>query len=158
MLMDLPYYAERKLALLKWLCSRWSIKREDWHELYCYNVKIKAAIPKKKQDRLAMPDLVKAEDNIKATSNYLVIGLGKHSCEFLTGASLLNSRVGGCWNTKKFGEVWITYSPDAALYDPNLVVPIFGVIGMAAEEAGIKVKADPKVPMFTWEEYEFKHR
>jgi hypothetical protein len=66
------------------------------------------------------------------------------ACELLTGhgKTKLKNYVGTKW--KYNGDVvraaWITYDPDACLFDPALVVDISAVILAAAREAEISVR------------------
>jgi hypothetical protein len=79
--------------------------------------------------------------------------MGKVACELTTGASLLSTRVCTCWPTEKFGRVWVTYSPDQALYNANLYVDIMAVIQAAAMAAQLDPKPNPKIPKFDWEPF-----
>ena len=156
-LMDQPYYTERKLALLKFLCAKLSIKREDWFHLYCCP-KDKTLSKKKDLRRIELRgDLEKVKEEIAKAGEHIIVGLGRLPCEVLTGASILSSKAGACWDTKKWGTVWISYSPDAALYDPGLIVQISRTIMLAANQAGLDPKPAPNIPMFPFEEYEYKH-
>lgn len=163
LVLDLPHYMEKKLRqplahdggkILKMCLARLSIPRESWVHTYCYQGD-KEELPKKKQDRLdkMAPDLLKAKEFIRLNQPCVVLGLGRIACEFLTGASIISTRAGTCWKTPKYGKVWITNSPDAALFDPGMVVDIYGVIAKAAEAANIPTKFDPTIPLFDWSEY-----
>lgn len=163
LLLDSIHYMEQRLRrplghgggqLLQMLLKRLSIRREDWvHEYCCEN---KEELPKKKKERLQalLENIRRVKERIRMNEPCIIVGMGKLSCEVLTDASLVKSRAGTCWRTKDFGKVWITYSPDAALFDPPLVVEIYGVIAKAAEAAGIPIEFNPKVPMFDFEQYE----
>jgi hypothetical protein len=154
LILDLPHYRQRKLELLTFLLRRHSINREDWVHTYCFSG-TKESLPGRKKDRLQeiLPDLRKAEEFIRLNQPCVVVGFGSLPCEFLTGAGVLSTKAGTWWDTKKFGRVWITHSPEAALYKPDLVVQISRTIRRAAEQAGIETKpAD--IPMFKWVEYE----
>ena len=156
-MLDQPYFVERKLELLKFLCARHSIPRTDWIHVYCHDGKV--ALPKKKEIRMAVmtKGLEDAKAKIEAAKPYVLVGLGRLPCEVLTIASILSTKAGTCWETKLWGKVWISYSPDAALYNPGLIVQISRIIKYAAQDAGIETKP-VQVPMFRFEEYEFKHK
>lgn len=135
--------------LLKMLLARLSIKRTDWVHAYCYDG-LKQDVPATKPRREGMIS-PEALERIKANQPCVVIGLGKLACEYLTGASLVSTRAGTFWENPLYGTVWITYSPDAALFDPTLVVSIYGVLAKAAAWAGIETQFNPSVRMFDWE-------
>lgn len=101
-------------------------------------------------------DLDKAKEKIRLSKGVLAC-LGRLPCEAFTGASILSTKAGTCWDTIEWGNVWVSYSPDAALYDPSLVVQISRIIKYAARDAGIQTES-ANIPMFRWEEYEFKHK
>jgi hypothetical protein len=91
---------------------------------------------------------------IKVNSPCVIVGMGRLACETLTGESVLNSRAGTWWQTEDFGKVRIAQSTESALYDPELIVGISGVLTDAAVWAGLEIRFDPSVPMFDWEPYE----
>jgi hypothetical protein len=74
-----------------------------------------------------------------------LVGLGWMPCELLTGKgkTKLKDKVGTKWSYVGDGNIvrtaWITYDPDACLYDPALVVDIAAVIVAAVKEAGISM-------------------
>jgi hypothetical protein len=90
----------------------------------------------------------------------VVIGMGKLSSEILAGGSLLKKKVNTYWNPNiiifwslGIDKVWITYNPDAALYNPELLVGMSYVFGHAAREANIPVKFDYELKMFNFSPY-----
>lgn len=138
------------------------IPREDWVHTYCFSGANKKQIPTIKQERLAYlePHKERLVDTIRMNIPCVVIGMGKLSSEILAGGSLLKKKVNTYWNPNivafwKLGieKVWITYSPDAALYSPDLVVGMSYVFGEAAIEANIPVKFDYTLPMFDFSKY-----
>jgi hypothetical protein len=136
------------------LVNRLSIPRSDWvHDYCCLN---KEGLPKKKKERqkALAPNIESLQHNIRLREPCIIVGMGKLPCEVLTGASLVSTKAGTCWKTKNYGKVWITYSPDAALFDPALTVDIYGVLAKAARAAGIATRFDKSVKMFSWEDYE----
>src|SRR4029077_1677326 len=140
--------------LLQMLMRRLSIIREDWVHDYC--CEDKDILPKKKKERLMVlaANIRRIRELIRLNNPCVVVGMGKLPCEVLTDASLVSAKAGTCWRTRDFGKVWITYSPDAALYDPGVVVDIYGVLAAAAKAAGIITEFNPNIPMFNFEEYE----
>jgi hypothetical protein len=160
MVLDWPHRIERATKeplshgggqLLKAIINRMSIQRGQWVHAYCYNGSKESLPSKKKERRLVMaPDLKRLDSFIKLQRPCVVIGLGKVPCEVLIDASILSMRAGTCWPSDKYGKVWITHSPDSALFDPVLTVGIYGVIAKAAEAAGISIKFNPKSRMFDW--------
>jgi hypothetical protein len=157
--LDLPYYTERKKALVEWVCKRLSIPRESWSPVYCYDFRKKEELPKTKKERSKVVskklEVIEPKPD-ESSYPYVLVGLGEFACEYLLGASRVGTKAGTYWDTKKYGKVWISWSPDRALYDPGLVVQISRVIRLAAREAGIETKFNPNIPMFQWEEYELK--
>ena len=153
LILDLPHYRQRKLELLTFLLRRHSINREDSVDAFCF-LGTQESLPGRKKNRLReiFPDLSKADEFIRLNQPCVVVGFGRLP-EFLTGASVLSTKAGTWWDTKKFGRVWITHSPEAALYKPDLVVQISRVIKFAAGQAEIETKPN-NIPMFRWVEYE----
>ena len=143
--------------LLQMLIRRLSIRREDWVHDYCF-IGIKGQLKKKKKERQLQlaDDMRRLDVKIHANDPCVVVGMGKLSCEVLTGASLVSAKAGTCWNTEKYGKVWVTYSPDAAMFDPTVVVDIYGVLANAAKAAGIETQLDLSVPMFNWDGFHRK--
>jgi hypothetical protein len=162
LLLDSPHPKERRepLAhdggqLLRMLINRLSISREDWIHDYC-RLEIRDLSSKKKQRLEDLHvDIRRLHDQIQLNQPCIVVGMGKLPCEVLTGASLVSKKAGTSWQTKAFGIVWITYAPEAALFDSALVVDIYGVLASAARMAEIPTRFNLKVPMFDWESYEY---
>jgi hypothetical protein len=50
-------------------------------------------------------------------------------------------------------KVWVTYSPDAALFDPGLTVNIYGVLWHAALSAGLSPEFNIQSKMFDWRSF-----
>jgi hypothetical protein len=140
--------------LLKFLLRRMSLARGSWSHTYVYKGS-KDDLPGKKKERLTFltDHLTQVNEHINHHLPCVIVGMGKLACEYLTGHSKLIDRAGTCWRTGLYGDVWITYSPDAALFDPVLCVSLYGVLFKAAESAGIEPKFDPSVPMFDWTPY-----
>jgi hypothetical protein len=151
--------------LLRWMMQKLSIDREDWVHTYAFQGSWSAKIPTNKRRRkmylaenIHMDRLV---DIIRLNSPCSVVGMGRLSCEVLTGGSILSKKVGADWDSgfpiamRKIGveKVWITYSPDAALYDPGLVVDISRVLGHAAMESNIKIEINRGLKLFDWSNY-----
>jgi hypothetical protein len=89
-----------------------------------------------------------------------VVGMGKLSAECLIKGSVLKYKTGSCWGVKPryrqagVDHAWITYVPDAALYDPALFVDITRVLGKAALEAGIPIEINYQLPIYkNWHRY-----
>jgi hypothetical protein len=89
-----------------------------------------------------------------------MIGLGKVSCECLTGSSELKKRSGTSWKVKSLWKdlterAWVTYSPEAALFDSVLEVDIAKVIGSAAKKVGIelRLKNNEELPPFDYSDF-----
>jgi uracil-DNA glycosylase family 4 len=143
--------------LLRMYIAMLTIDRTDWVHDYCY-MGAKKNLPTKKVERLTMlsGDIQRLDSSIELNRPCVIVAMGRLACEVLVGASLIKSRAGTCWHTDKYGKVWVTYPPDAALFDPSLSVDISAVLAKAAEVAGIEVKDNLKIPMFDWEPYEKK--
>src|SRR5262249_53123562 len=130
--------------LLRFMLRRMSLSRQTWTHAYCFRGD-KKDIPSKKKERLGFlaDHLTAVNQLISANQPCVVVGLGKLACEYLTGHSVISDRAGTCWPTANHGRVWITYAPDAALFDPVLCVSIYGVLFKAAEKANLNPKFDP---------------
>lgn len=149
--------------LLVWLIKRLSIPREEWIHTYLFGGANKKSIPTVKQLRkeFLAPHVERLLDTIKMNSPCVVIGMGKLSSEILAGGSLLKKKVNTHWEPnimilRRLGinRVWITYGPDAALYDPGLLVGMSYVFFEAAKEANITIKFDYTLPMFDFHKYQ----
>lgn len=87
--------------------------------------------------------------------------MGRLACECLIGTSAITKRAGTCWKPRKewiesgFKRVWVSFSPEAALFDPGVAVSITGTIAAAAKATGFVVSTKPQeeVPMFDWSEF-----
>lgn len=148
--------------LLTWLIKRLSISREDWTHTYCFSGANKSQIPTIKQERLdyLKPHKDRLINTIRMNAPCVVIGMGKLSSEILTGGSLLKKKVNTYWHPNIIAlrglgvySVWITYSPDAALYNPEVLVGMSYVFCEAAKEAGIIVKFDYTLQMFNFSKF-----
>jgi hypothetical protein len=140
--------------LFKWLIDRQSIGPMNWTFDYCCR-KLKKEIPTQKEARksfLATHMELLHKEMAEAKRVYgeiVIIGLGKLSCECLLDEVDLKNRAGTYWvSSRKLwhdiieeGEVvWVANSPDAALFDAQLIVEITRVIKMGAKQAGIATK------------------
>lgn len=148
--------------LLVWLTRRLTIPREDWLHTYCFSGANKSQIPTIKKDRKEYlePHIERLLETIKMNSPCVVIGMGKLSSEILAGGSLLKKKVDTYWEPNIMAlrglgvlKVWITYGPDAALYNPELLVGMSYVFCEAAKEANITIKFDYTLPMFDFSTY-----
>ena len=137
--------------LLRMLMARLSIERTDWVHTDCDPEG--RQLGGKKEHRLEMLDTKAIYARIDLHQPCVVVGMGRLSCEFLTGASLISRRAGTCWFNDILDEVWICYSPDAALRDPKETVGIYGVLAKAAEKAGIETRFNPEAKMSSWDKY-----
>lgn len=148
--------------LLVWLVRRLSIPREKWNHTYCFMGQ-KKQIPTKKKLRQTFlaADMVRLRDFLGRNQPCVVVGLGNLTCEcLLDGApSTLKKKEGWSWNTRsrlfKMGieKAWVSYSPDAALFDASLCVNISRTIGHAARQAGIDIKLNNELKSFDWSKY-----
>lgn len=138
------------------------IAREDWVHTYCFSGANKKQIPTIKEERKAYLAEHKERlvNTIQMNTPCVVIGMGKLSSEVLVGGTLLKKTVNTYWHPdiiafRKLGiyKVWITYGPDAALYNPELLVGMSYVVGEAALEAGITVKFDYTLKCFDFSKY-----
>lgn len=148
--------------LLVWAIKRLGIAREDWVHTYCYGSPNKKLIPTIKHERkeYLVPFVDRLIGVIKLNLPCVVVGMGKLTSEVLTGASNLKNKVNTDWTMpwgeiKKLGirKVWITNSPDAALYNPELLVGMWWVLCNAAEEANIPIEIDYQLKMFDFSKY-----
>lgn len=148
--------------LLVWIIKRLSIPRDRWNHTYCFTGQ-KKQLPTKKKDRklLLAADMQRLIDVVKANQPCVLVGMGKLTCECLLddAPSVLKNWAGTRWGTNqtfsKLGirTAWISYTTDAALFDPELSVGISRVIGKAAAEAGIPIKINTNLSMFDWDDY-----
>jgi hypothetical protein len=145
-----------------WLLKRMGIKREDWVHTYCFGGANKNQIPTTKEERRAYlaPYKERLVDTIQMNVPCVVIGMGKLSSEILAGGSLLKKKVNTYWHPNIIAfrglgidKVWITYGPEAALYNPELLVGMSYVIGEAAIEANITIKFDYTLQIFDFSKY-----
>jgi hypothetical protein len=157
--------------LLQCVLDRYSIPRQQCRIGYCFEGQ-KKSLPKKRtdikrpsyvqgRDRFLIPHLVKLHEKMKLAKKDLgkieVIGLGRLACECLTGNSVLKRLTGTTWKVKDrwkdiVEKAWITGSTDAALFDPQQITEITGVLVNAAERAGIKTEFR-EIGMFDWSNY-----
>lgn len=146
---------------LKWLINRLSIPRDRWVHTYCYEGKA-SDIPTKAWERKTWiePHLDALLDFMMFHKPCSVVGMGKLAAECLTKGSLFKRRVGAYWGVKpRYRQVgidhaWITYMPDAALFDPRLFVDMTRIIGKAAREADIEIEINYQLPIFrNWHKY-----
>src|SRR5271165_2624795 len=149
--------------LLIWLTEGLSLRRHiDWTHSYCFRDQ-KKFLPTKKEDRKVFLEesMEKLHSEMLETKDrhgeLVLVGLGKLSCECLTGSTELSEKAGTYWtNIRKIwhdivpdGEkVWIANSCDAALFDPSLCVEITRVLAKAAEDACIQTEIKLDIPMF----------
>jgi uracil-DNA glycosylase len=141
--------------LLKFLLQRLEIPRESWVHTYCFLGERKE-LPNRKKERLETlePYLAKVERLIDLHKSSTLVGLGRIACEFLTGTPQLISKAGTCWSTSRSKtKAWISYSPEACLFDPGLAVDMTGVLANAAARAGIKTGFNLRLPLFVWEPF-----
>lgn len=148
--------------LLLFLIKRLSIPRESWVHTYCF-LGQKKQLPKKKKERkdFLQQDMERVVEIVEMNLPCVVVGMGKLASECLldNAPSILKKRAGTVWDTNsrfaKLGieRAWISYSTDAALYDPVLAVGISRVIGKAAREAGIEIQLNQDLKMFDWSNY-----
>jgi hypothetical protein len=147
--------------LLIFLIKRLSIPRHAWVHTYCYDGNNPKSIPTQKWKRKTFlaPYIEKLLDFISLNSPCTIVGMGKLAMECMLGDSLLKKKAGTYWRPNipftKLGveRVWITRSPDAALFNPELAVSLSRCIGKAALEANIDIKIDYTLPMFDFSNY-----
>ena len=142
--------------------KRLSIPREAWVHTYIYHGQKKYIPTKKAERKTELEPFVKALTKfIRANDPCIVVGMGRLCAEImleqgLTATTILGKRVGTYWMPRLdftragIDKVWITYSPEAALFDPRLVVSMSRVIGKAARECGIEIKLNTEIAMFDW--------
>ncbi len=148
--------------LLKHMLDRISIPRDSWEHTYIYS-RTKNNIPTKKLDRwnflnAGMLDLRYQISNYQPTE---IVAMGGLACEILTGASRVSDREGTCWKFRRewqdleLKRVWVSYAPDAALFEPGLMCNIIGVLATAGKAAGLNVRPKPlnETLVFDWTEY-----
>lgn len=141
--------------ILHMLMSRLSIPRSDWVLARCFAGR-KKDLSSKKAERLKQManDIISLDVLLELNRPCVVVGMGKLPCEVLVNASLLSTRAGSCWRCRFGGKAWITYSPDASLFDPGLVVDMSAVLAKAAEWAKIETKFNRNTILFDWTDYE----
>jgi hypothetical protein len=142
-----PNYETDGMVLLKHILRRYSLTGDQWRIHYCCS----SPPPPTKKERQAT--LSAAKESIKKerlSKPGPIIGFGWLPCETLTGRgkTLLKYTVGTRW-----GDVWITYDPAGALFDPNLCVDISAVLLAACRGAGVSTHISTTEPQFDWSKY-----
>jgi hypothetical protein len=128
------------VRMLKLILSRYGIN-EGYCMVFCYE----ETPPSRIKERAGL--LTEARTRLEGVwlkQPGTVVGFGWEACELLTGKgkTKLKDKVGTKWsyiNGNILRTAWISYSCDACLFDPALVVDISAVILVAAREAGIPV-------------------
>lgn len=155
-------------SMLRFLFDRLSIPRMYWEHTYAYRGQ-KKEIPTRKKERwsfltTAMLDLdrfIQQRRDTPTRSNVEVLAMGRLACECLVGSSAIGKKAGTCWKPRRewsesgFKRVWVSFSPEAALFDPGVAVSITGTIAAVAKATGFVVatKSHKEVPMFDWSEF-----
>lgn len=119
-------------------------------------------LPRRKKDRYNYLEkhISRVLEFIAMNEPCVVVGMGRLTCECLTGSSILKKKAGTSWEPilkfKKIGvkKVWIANSPDEALFNPVLCVSISRVLGRAAMDADIPIAMDYTLPMFDFTNYQ----
>jgi hypothetical protein len=151
--------------LLLNIINRLSIPKDKWMFGYCFEGN-KKQLPTKKVERqtFLVPHLKLLQGRVTVAKEQFgdirLIGLGKLACECLTGSSELKKRSGTSWKVKTLWQAlteraWVTYSPEAALYDSVLEGDIARVIGNAAMKVGIELrfKTNDELPPFDYSDF-----
>lgn len=149
-------------SLLWHICRSQSLARDNFilREIspfhYCYNHTPASKREYRESDRQA-----KLEEIIKLWHDvgpFQIISFGWMSCDLLlkVGKSRTKTRIGAKWRFVEPGmstNIWQTYDPAAALFDPNIVVDIAWVINHAAQDAGIPTEINKTLEIFDWSKY-----
>jgi hypothetical protein len=154
--------------LLQYLLDRLSIPRTGWVHSYCYRGQ-KKELPTTKKERskaleqwmVALALFIRKEAEEVPNRQLEALALGRLACECLTGSSEIGKKAGTCWKPRQewreigLKRIWISYSTDAALFDPGLTPAIYGVIAAAARTAGFGIcsKTPQELTPFDWSEY-----
>jgi hypothetical protein len=127
------------VRMLRLILARYGIY-EGYRMDFCYQ----ETPPSKAKDRV---DLLMAArtrlEGVWLQQPGTIVGLGWMPCELLTGKgkTKLKDKVGTKWSyVNNACTAWITYDPDACLFDPALVVEIAAVLVAAGREAGISMR------------------
>ena len=145
--------------LLRWMLDRLSISRDAW--VHTYVSQDAAVLPTTKAERLEYLDEYRKDllQFLYQHRPFKVICMGKLACEALLDVSSNKYKIGlyeePLYSFVQAGakRVWITYTPDAALFDPEKVVDISRVVWRACIQAGIECRIDYSLPMYDWSKY-----
>jgi hypothetical protein len=155
--------------LLLHIINRLSIPRQQWAFGYCFEGSKKQmpmeASKKAQRQVFLKPHLEKLAGRIAIAKQEMgglqIVGLGRLSCECLTGSSELKKKACTSWKVNKLWEqlverAWVTYSTEAALFNCGLYVDIGAVLAAAATKAGIEIrmKDNNELTPFDWSPYE----
>jgi hypothetical protein len=153
---EAKHYMTDSEKLLYHCLDRYSLTAQDYQVEHCYLEKP----PSKIIDRHALKE-ARRHQLIDTLSNsersFVLIAMGKFSCEMLFAKAKASHRYGTCWKVDKDfesvqniikGRAWVTYDPTAALYNPNLAVDIAAVIHAAATDANLKPKTNRQIKQF----------
>jgi uracil-DNA glycosylase len=146
--------------LLRNTLQRISVPRNRWVHGYFFNGQ-KSQLPTKQAERheFMLDHVEETREFIASHQPCVIVGMGKLTCECFLRTSTMKWVAGRPWKPRLsfrrdgIKKVWISHSPNAALFDPNLIVDISRVLGLAAREAGIDVKINFDVKMFEWDDY-----
>jgi hypothetical protein len=147
--------------LLGWIVRRLSIKREQWSQAFCYPKNRKHLSTRKwLREKELEPYVEKLVETIRRNEPCVIVGMGKLASEVLLGITMIKKVTGTKWRSKlRFARMeghealWITHSPNAALFDPNLAVEISQVVWQAALEAELPAELDHSIKLLSWEKY-----
>jgi hypothetical protein len=150
-------YKTQGEELLENICDRYCLRSDvDYTTYYAYW----APVPSRVDDRPRDNRRKELMDYWLGTfSNPVIIGFGWVSCDLLfrVGKSKMNSRIGCKWIVEGYDNperrAWLTYDPNAALFDPNLVCDIAGTIVTAAKEDGHTIRINKSVKPYNWEKF-----
>jgi hypothetical protein len=138
-------------TLLENICLRYNLIKDKHYKLYyCY-----AAQPRGRA--VARPRESARHNLMKmwlTDVNPIIVGFGWIACDtlFEVGRSRLKTKVGCKWRIKDYEQnwAWQSYDISAALFDPNLIVDISGVIVTAAKEDGHKITVNKSIKPYHW--------
>jgi hypothetical protein len=142
-----PYSNDKDLLVN--ILDRLSLSEEEYKIGYCYNF----TPPSRKDER--KPFIIERHNQLILELNpeTIITAMGWMAIEVISDISKTHiSQYIGCRftiNPFKY-DVWFTYDPAAALFDPNLYVDIMGCVSAAIRSAGKQIKINTCVKPYQW--------
>lgn len=146
-----PSYLSNGEQLLTNITSRLSLDKFDYEIDYCYFF----TPPSTKKDRelyktRRLEELVK---DFEFVPDRVIIAFGWMATEVLTniGKTRASNLVGCRFPIQPFKyDVWFTYDPAGALFDPNLYVDLMAHVSAAIRYSGRTIKINKTIKPYEW--------